>query len=535
MIESPAEPSIEPPGEPPGEPAFFHLPDLACEAVGGAAIACSDDFFAEKENLLRAEPAVWKEHAYTDRGKWMDGWESRRYRPDDGVAPGRDSSRHDWCVVRLGLPGVIRGVVVDTAYFRGNYPDTCAVYATCVEDPLDVRGLDAATWTEIVPRSPLAGDHVNAFAVDDGRRYTHVRLEIFPDGGVARLRVHGEVVPAWDGLRALGGPIDLAALEHGAVVETCSDMFFGSRANLIKPGPARSMADGWETRRRRGPGHDWAIVRLAGAGTIERVEIDTSHFKGNAPARCTLEGVYAPGVAGAGVRELTGWRPLLASPLHAHRRHHFAGELRRIGVVTHLRLSVFPDGGVARLRAWGPLAPEPSAGLAALDALAEADARAALLRCCGSTRWAEQMARLRPFEDLAALLRLGERTWWALAEADHREAFAAHPRIGAQKAPPAEVTSDDMSTTLRWARDEQRSTAAAETSTLDGLAEANRAYEAKHGFLFIVCATGRGAGDMLAELRARLERTPAEELRTAAEEQAKITRLRLTKLVGELA
>jgi allantoicase len=499
-------------------PAFLELPDLACESVGGAAILCNDEFFAEKENLLREHAAVWKDHAYTDRGKWMDGWETRRRRE-----PG-----HDWCVVRLGLPGVIRGVVVDTAFFRGNYPESCALHAASIEDPLDLHALETATWTEILPRAALRGDSKNMFEISDGHRYTHVRLEIFPDGGVARLRVHGDAVPAWARLRALGGPIDLAALEHGAVVETCSDMFFGSRNNLIKPGPSRSMADGWETRRRRGPGNDWAIVRLAAAGTIERVEIDTTHFKGNAPGRCTLEGTHAPGAAAA---ELTDWRPLLASPLHPHRRHLFDAELRRVGLVTHLRLSVFPDGGVARLRAWGLLSPEPAPGLAALNAMSAADARAALLRCCGSSSWADAMTAARPFEDVPALLRIGERTWWALAEADHREAFAAHPKIGSSGSSAPAAHGGDA----RWSRDEQQGAGAASAPVLGELAAANRAYEEQHGFIFIVCATGRSAEGMLADLRARAGRPAAEELRTAAEEQAKITRLRLGKLMGELA
>ena len=505
------------------EPAFVDLPDLASASIGGAALSCNDEFFAEKENLLKPEAAVWKDHLYTDRGKWMDGWETRRYRPVDGVAPGTDSDVHDWCVIRLGMPGVIRGVVVDTAFFRGNYPDSCALYATEVDDALDQRALETATWTPILPRSPLKGDTKNTFAISDGHRYTHLRLDIFPDGGVARLRVHGEVTPAWQRLRALGGPIDLAALEHGAVVETCSDMFFGSRNNLIKPGPSLSMADGWETRRRRGPGNDWAIVRLAAAGSIERILIDTSHFKGNAPALCSVEGVHAPGVA---ADQLTGWRMLLSSPLQAHTRHTFDDALRRIGPVTHLRLSVYPCGGVARLRAWGSLAPEPAPGLATLNTASPEAARASLRRCCGSTRWADAMIAARPFEDLAALLRTAERTWWSLSEADHREAFAAHPKIGEAKVP----ASGDAT----WSTDEQKHAAAAAAQTLTELAEANRAYEARYGFIFIVCATGRSADAMLADLRRRMGSSPADELRTAVEEQAKITRLRLAKLIGEL-
>jgi allantoicase len=515
------------------EPKFVDLVDLANEAVGGAAIACNDEFFAEMENLLRPHAAVWKEHEYTDRGKWMDGWETRRYRPVDGRAPGRDSDIHDWCVVRLGLPGIIRGVVVDTAFFRGNYPDTCAIYGATIDDALDLRALATAQWTELVPRSPLQGDHKNAFEVTSTQRFTHVRLDIFPDGGVARLRVHGEVVPDWSRIE---GPLDLAALEHGAVVETCSDMFFGSRNNLIKPGPSRSMADGWETRRKRGAGHEWAIIRLADAGTIEQLEIDTSHFKGNAPSLCTVEGVHAPGVP---CDALEGWRPLFASPLQPHTRHRFDRELRRIGDVTHLRVSVHPCGGIARLRAWGRRAHQADAGIAALNALSGADAAAAFKRCCGSTKWSAAMTIARPFEDVAALHRIAERTWWSLTVEDHLEAFAAHPKIGeAPKMEPAGFTPAGGATPATgdatWSKGEQAGAAAASAQTLAELADANRAYEAQLGFIFIVCASGRGADDMLRDLRTRLANSREVELRTAAEEQAKITRLRLTKLALEL-
>jgi allantoicase len=501
---------------------FLDLPDLASETVGGAAILCNDEFFAEKENLLRAHEAEWKEHAYTDRGKWMDGWETRRFRPADGIAPARDSEVHDWCIVRLGMPGVIKGVVVDTAFFRGNYPDSCQLDATTIDDPLDLRALETATWTPIVPRSHLEGNHKNHFTVTSPERFTHVRLVIYPDGGVARLRIHGQVVPDWN---RLGSRVDLAALENGAVVETCSDMFFGSRNNLIKPGPSHSMADGWETRRRRGPGNDWAIVRLAAAGTIEQLEIDTSHFKGNAPALATVEAAHAPG---ARADDIDSWRTLLAqTPLQPHTRHRFDHQLRRLGDVTHLRLSVYPCGGVARLRAWGARTPELPPGLQKLNALPDTEAIAAFKRCCGSTRWATAMAKERPYEDVSALLRIGERVWWAQSTKDHLEAFAAHPRIGEQKTP---TTGDST-----WSKSEQQGAAGASSTTLDALAEANKAYESQLGFIFIVCASGRSAESMLADIRARLANSREVEVRTAAEEQAKITRLRLAKLIQELA
>ncbi|MEZ4403833.1 MAG: allantoicase [Kofleriaceae bacterium] len=483
-------------------PSFLDLPDLACDEVGGAALACNDEFFAEKENLLKPAAAVWKDHLYTDRGKWMDGWETRRRREDG----------YDWCVIRLGMPGVIHGVVVDTAWFRGNYPAEASLEACELDDPLDLRALAGATWTEVLPRAALEGDHRNQFAIGHRGRVTHLRLNIFPDGGVARLRIHGVVTP---GPRQLAGTIDLAALVNGGWVEACSDMFFGSRNNLIKPGPSRTMADGWETRRRRGPGHDWALVRLAGTGTVDELELDTSHFKGNAPGRCVVEG-HAPG-------RPDDWRVILATPLQPHTRHRFADELRRVGPVSHLRLSVFPDGGIARMRAWGQLARPAVAGLVGLDALAPGEAEAALLRCCGSTAWARAMAAARPFEDALALERIGEQCWWSLTEADWREAFAAHPQIGATPAAGHGA----------WAAGEQAATATAADATRRALAEANAAYLAKHGFLYIVCATGRGADEMLADLRARLDRDTASEVRTAAEEQAKITRLRLRKLLAQ--
>jgi allantoicase len=489
-------------------PAFLDLPDLANEDLGGATLLANDDFFAAKENLIKPHAAEWKEHAYVDTGKWMDGWETRRRRE-----PG-----YDWCVVRLGLPGVIRGVVIDTAYFRGNYPAEASLEACETDSPLDVAALASATWTEILPRAALQGNHQNRFEIGSGRRWTHVRLNIFPDGGVARLRVHGNVAPNWARLQALGGPIDLAALANGAWVESCSDMFFGSRNNLIKPGPSRSMADGWETRRRRGPGNDWAIVRLATPGQVEALELDTTHFKGNAPGRCEVEGCVVTGEAGA----TSPWRLLLASPLQPHTRHQFADELRRIGEVTHLRLSVFPDGGVARLRAWGNPAAAADVGLGTLAALPAAEAAARLLRCCGSTAWAAQMAALRPFEDAPALLRAADRVWWSQPEAAWLEAFAAHPQIGEQKGG-------------AWSASEQRAAASAEATVLAQLASAQAAYATRHGFIYIVCASGRGAEDILADVSARIGNPREIELRTAAEEQAKITRLRLRKLLIELA
>jgi allantoicase len=250
--------------------AFLNLIDLASEDLRASVVAANDDFFAPKENLIRAAAPVWIGDRYTDHGKWMDGWETRRRRE-----PG-----HDWCVVRLGAPGIVRGVDVETTHFKGNSPEACAIDVCDLPAPTSVLTLERARWREVLPHTGLEGDAHNVFAVTPARA-THLRLRIFPDGGVARLRVYGDVQPDWIGVGA--APVDLAAAVHGGQVVGSSDMFFGAAGHLILPGDVRGMHDGWETRRRRGPGNDWVIIRLGTAGSIERVEVDTRHFKGNAP------------------------------------------------------------------------------------------------------------------------------------------------------------------------------------------------------------------------------------------------------------
>ncbi len=456
----------------------------------------------------------------------MDGWETRRRRE-----PG-----HDWCVLRLGLPGIVRGVVVDTSHFKGNFPESCALYGASALPDTTAEALagDRGRWLELVPRSPLQGDTKNRFAVASPYRLTHVRLDIFPDGGVARLRLHGDPVPDWP---ALGAPLDLAALAHGARVLDWSDRFFGAPWKMIQPGPSRGMFDGWETRRRRGPGHDWALVGLACEGKVERVEIDTAFFKGNAPGSCSIDGGVSDG--GGPPRE---WREILPrTALAPDALHAFAAELRSAGEVTHARLHIYPDGGVARLRLWG--APTPAgraaAGLGWLNALTPAEAAPALAACCASPRWAEALERARPFRDWQHLEWAADETWRALGPDDWRQAFAAHPPLGAlgalgasggPAAAPAAPAGDGRAT--RWSAGEQAGVQGAAPETLARLASGNRRYEERFGHVFLLCASGKSAEEMLAALEARLGNDPGLELRVAADEQAKITRLRLAKLLG---
>ena len=299
-------------------------PDLAGRALGGSVIYANDELFAERENLIKSEEPVFQPHTFGHKGQIMDGWETRRRRE-----AGSDSA-----IVRLGCGGVVRRVVVDTSYFTGNYPPEVSVEACGAEGYPSPAELAAAEWFTLVPRSPVTGDARNAFEVAAGWRASHVRLNIFPDGGVARLRAYGEPVPD---PRLLPATIDLAALENGAVVTGCSNMFYSSPANLLLPGQARVMGDGWETSRRRDQANDWVEVRLACAGSVEVAELDTSYFVGNAPGWAALRS------DGADLLPRTALQP--------DTRHRFAvpGE----PVASSVRLDIYPDGGMARLRVLG--------------------------------------------------------------------------------------------------------------------------------------------------------------------------------------
>jgi allantoicase len=475
---------------------FTELLDLASERLGGSVLYATDDYFAEKENLLKPGKAVWKEHQYTDRGKWMDGWESRRKRV----------AGYDFAIIRLGLPGVVRGVIVDTAFFRGNYPASCSIEGTSMRSDASVESLLEAEWRPLLNQSTLQGDSENRFEIHSTDAVTHLRLNIFPDGGVARLRVHGEVVPEWRNAGGLTNELDLAAAENGAEVLSCSDMFFGPKHNLIMPGRAHNMSDGWETKRRRGPGYDWVIVKLATEGQLRRIEIDTNHFKGNYPDTCSIDGSV----------DGEQWTEVLPrTKLQAHTRHFFIDELVAGGPFTHVRVNVFPDGGVSRLRVWG-VATTAGRRAAAVRRVNTLFHVADLRKVCGSREWATQLAAARPFSSWEELVAASDAIWNASSVDDRLDAFAAHPRIGERKP--------------GWSAQEQAGVQSASEQTMQAIADGNRAYEEKFGFVYLVCATGRSAAEMLALLEERLTHDRETELRIAAEEQRKITELRLEKV-----
>ncbi len=318
------------------------LVNLAQLSLGAEVLSATDDFFAEKENLLNPAEPVFIEGKFTDRGKWMDGWESRR----------RRVAGHDSCTVRI-CRGAIQAVAIDTTHFTGNYPEQAMVEACDIAGDPD----DTTRWTAIVPKSSLNGDSNNLFAVEPEGTWSHIRLNIYPDGGVARLRVYGKVHKNWE-RESSAELIDLAAMQNGGVALACSDMHFGNMWNLLSPGRAVNMGDGWETARRRGEGHDWVVLQLGQPGIVREIDVDTLHFKGNYPAACKVMATYAPGIA---VSDLTSthypWQTLLDRvQLSADSNHQFSHEIDDIGAISHVMLEIFPDGGVGRFRVRGQLA-----------------------------------------------------------------------------------------------------------------------------------------------------------------------------------
>jgi allantoicase len=331
-------------------PAFAQLTDLAAERLGGKVLFATDDFFAEKENLIKPTRGIFITDKYTDRGKWMDGWESRRKRN-----PG-----HDWAVVQLATPGKIVGFDIDTNFFLGNHPPHASIEAINMTDAASINdllareeGWDKLNWKEILPKSHLDAGSQNFFESSSHEIFTHLRLHIYPDGGVARLRVYGEVFKNWN-LVSANEEIDLVAAINSGKAIACNDMFFSAMGNLIMPGRGINMGDGWETKRNRTPGNmDWVMLKLARPGNIERIIVDTGHFKGNYPDTCSIEGCFNNNDENVLAGRVT-WQTILpAQKLSPDKEHEFKKEIDHTTVFSHVRLNIFPDGGISRLRLFG--------------------------------------------------------------------------------------------------------------------------------------------------------------------------------------
>ncbi len=471
------------------------MADLISERVGGRIVSCNDEFFAEATNLIEVADPIWKPFEYTDRGKWMDGWETRRRRE-----PG-----HDWCVIALGIPGQVTQVTVDTSHFTGNYPEEFSLEGCGVGS--DER-LGGAFWVDLVPRTAIHGDSVARFDLKASGRLTHVRLNIFPDGGVARLRVEGNPVPGLDGVCPEFGLVDLVSLASGGEPTDASDAHYSPPSNMLRPTDPVGMWDGWETRRRRGPGSDWVVFKLGMSGTMREVVVDTRYFKGNAP------GWVSVSVSDDG----TVWNEVLSrAAVEADSVNHLP--LVRETTARLLKLDIHPDGGVARFKVMGMPDAESATTkrLHYLNSLLGQSATGFFHTACQSTRWVSSMLASRPFSTVGQVVEAAEVFFLELEEEDWLEAFAGHPRIGEQ--------GDAV------ANREQASSRNADAAVLSSLGELNRRYEEKFGFTYIVYATGKNAREMLEIAQERIENTRGTELEIAAREQQKITATRLRRML----
>ncbi|KAK0087539.1 hypothetical protein PV325_000789 [Microctonus aethiopoides] len=359
---------------------FLNFNELASKKNGGKILFATDDWFAEAENLLKDDEPIWKEGIYTSFGKWMDGWETRRKR-----IPG-----HDWAIISLKHPCVIKGFCIDTAYFTGNYAPKISIQAAKLDESYDqlfplrhgkagtaastdvmdqVNNLQTDEWTTIVPMSNLGAGYVetrkNYFNCPYNDPWTHLRLNIYPDGGIARIRVYGSIICA-NNVRDIYEKIDLISRENGGVCEKYSNAHYGHPRNLIIQENGNSMADGWETARRcdrppilnvdhRGilqiPGNEWAIFRLGNIGLISTIILDTTHFKGNCPDNATIKGKLIP----PNQQDNEDWKTILpVTKLYPHKSHVYdLNEMNWCGPVSHIKIIINPDGGLSRLRIWG--------------------------------------------------------------------------------------------------------------------------------------------------------------------------------------
>jgi allantoicase len=463
--------------------------DLISERVGGRIVTCNDEFFAPADNLIKVEDPVANDE-YSDRGKWMDGWETRRRRE-----PG-----HDWVIIKVGVPGRVRRVIVDTSFFTGNHPEHFSLEASGVADT------EQAEWSEIVPRSRLSASSVAEFEVVDPHRVELIRFNIYPDGGVARLRVKGDPIPSMQ-LVCPDGDVDLADNSVGGEVIDASDLHYSHPTNLLRPTESEGMWDGWETRRRRDDGQDWVVVRLGIRGIVDRLIVDTTHFKGNAPGWVTAEVADNP----------MSWTTIADHVPVDPDRMNFIDVAGAVG--SYLRLSIHPDGGVARLRVLGTPDRTEAAerGVGYVNSLFGQAAVRFLYSACSSAAWVDDMIGRRPFTSPASVLDQSDLVFESLDEPDWLEAFAGHPRIGER--------GDET------ANREQAGTASASRETIRELIDVNRRYEDKFGFTYIVYATGKTADEMLAIARDRLDNDRETEIANAAAEQRRITATRLRRML----
>jgi allantoicase len=315
------------------------LIDLAQPRLGTKVLFKTDDFFASASRIISPANPVFKEGVFDKNGKWMDGWESRRKRTDG----------HDYIILKLGKPGNIKKVDVDTSHFNGNQPSMVSIEGANSKS----NKINQLKWQLLLSKKKTKANSHHYFKINSTKVFTHIKFNIFPDGGVARLKLYGTIAKSY---KLRNKKTNLASLLDGASVIACNNEHFGKAENILAPGKAKNMGDGWETRRRRGKGFDWLILNSLNGKEISKIEISTHHFKGNFPSHCSLQASYLPINKNYNkiVSSSTKWKYLLKdAKLSANRVHIFRNNLMKKDKINFIKISIFPDGGISRFRIYG--------------------------------------------------------------------------------------------------------------------------------------------------------------------------------------
>ena len=314
--------------------------DLAQSRLGTKIVFKTDEFFAAAKRIINPWSPIFKEGVFDRHGKWMDGWETRRKR----------NKGHDYLILKLGKPGRIHKVDIDTSYFSGNQPNKVSLDACFSKKKLPNKN---SNWIKILKKKSTKANSHHFFKIKNKSIFTHVKLNIYPDGGVARIRIYGSMQIK---KKFRKKTINLTSVLNGATPIACNNEHFGRAENILAPGKGKNMGDGWETRRSRGKNFDWLILKCATAGKINKIQIDTHHFKGNYPDKCSLQAAYLNNKISDKniVRRSANWKLLLNKvKLQAHKKHNFHNKLLKNKKVNYIRINIFPDGGISRIRVFG--------------------------------------------------------------------------------------------------------------------------------------------------------------------------------------
>ena len=323
---------------------FNYYINLTSNVLGTKVLYCSDDFFADATRMLKPSPPVFIADKYDNNGKWMDGWESRRRR-DGG---------NDFCFLKLGNKSIVKGFNINTMHFSGNHAPAISILGCSIEDDKNIVTNKRINWLSLLDKTKLIEDSNNFFDATDNKEVTHLKITIYPDGGIARLITYGNI--CFDDSLYKKTSVNVIAITTGAKVIYVNNEHFGKLANILSEHKPLSMADGWETRRRRTSGNDFAIIEFAKPATIRKIIVDTSFFKGNYPDSFVISAQYIKNLDYKVINLQSNFWHKLASQhkLSANCVHTIkVDNTYKNQVFTHVRFDIFPDGGVARLKLMG--------------------------------------------------------------------------------------------------------------------------------------------------------------------------------------